>query len=283
MITFAKRTMKIFFRDKTAVFFSLLSVIIIIGMYALFLGDVWTQSWDFENTRAIIDNWIMSGLLAVVSVTSTMGAFGIMVEDRHKKIAKDFYSSPIKRSHLAAGYITGSFSIGLIMSIITFIAVEIYLLAKGGSLPNAETVIKILGLMVLTTITNTAMLFFIISFLKSQNAFGTASSIIGTLIGFLTGIYLPVGALPEGVQIVIKTFPISHAATLFRQFMMEPVMNSSFEGAPAETREYFSEFMGVTLTWSGKTIPVYVSIIILVVTALIFYGLSIINISRKSR
>lgn len=46
MIGFAKRNLKLFFRDKSAVFFSLLAVFIIIGLYALFLGDVWTGGME---------------------------------------------------------------------------------------------------------------------------------------------------------------------------------------------------------------------------------------------
>ena len=38
MSSFAIRNLKVFFRDKSAVFFSLLSVFIIVGMYALFFG-----------------------------------------------------------------------------------------------------------------------------------------------------------------------------------------------------------------------------------------------------
>lgn len=36
MINLAVRNLKIFFRDKSSVFFSFLSVIIIIGLYVLF-------------------------------------------------------------------------------------------------------------------------------------------------------------------------------------------------------------------------------------------------------
>ena len=39
MIRFAKRNLMVFFRDKSAVFFSLLSALIIVALYALFLGD----------------------------------------------------------------------------------------------------------------------------------------------------------------------------------------------------------------------------------------------------
>jgi hypothetical protein len=37
MIFFGIRNLKVFFKDRTAVFFSLLAVFIIIGLYALFL------------------------------------------------------------------------------------------------------------------------------------------------------------------------------------------------------------------------------------------------------
>ena len=93
MLTFAQLNLKLFFRDKSAVFFSLLAVFIIIGLYALFLGDVWTDSLsDLANARQLMDSWIMAGLLAVTSITTTMGAFGVMVDDRSKKIDKDFAS-----------------------------------------------------------------------------------------------------------------------------------------------------------------------------------------------
>ena len=39
MLNFTQRNLKVFFRQKSAVFFSLLGVILVIGLYVLFLGD----------------------------------------------------------------------------------------------------------------------------------------------------------------------------------------------------------------------------------------------------
>lgn len=172
MINFAKRNLKVFFRDKSSVFFSLLAVFIIIGLYALFLGDVWVNSFQgMTGVRYLMDSWIMAGLLAVTSVTTTMGAFGIMVEDKAKKTIKDFTSSPIKRSSIAGGYIISSFAIGIILSIITVILAEIYILANGGELMSFITLLKVLGLILLATFTNTSMVLFIVSFFKSSKCF----------------------------------------------------------------------------------------------------------------
>ena len=97
MIIFARRNLKLFFRDRAAVFFSLLAVFIIIGLYVLFLGE--TVMGNLEGVsggRFLMDSWIMAGLMAVTSVTTTMGAVAVVVDDRAKGIAKDFHTSPLK-------------------------------------------------------------------------------------------------------------------------------------------------------------------------------------------
>lgn len=284
MIGFSIRNLKIFFKDKASVFFSLLAVFIIIGMYALFLGDVWTNSFEgMTGVRYLMDSWIMAGLLAVTSVTTTMGAYGIMVDDKAKKLNKDFIASPIKRRSIVGGYVTGAIIIGIIMSIITCVLAEIYVILNGGQLMDTPAFIKVLGLIILSTITNSSIVLFLVSFFKSNNAFATASTIIGTVIGFLTGIYLPIGQLPNSVQWVIKIFPVSHAATLFRQVMMADPIAKTFEGAPTEVVADFEKLMGVKLFFGDTAATPLVSMIILIGTSVIFYILAILNVSRKSK
>ena len=69
-----KRNLLIFFRDRGSVFFSLLGVLIIIGLYVLFLGDIMVKDLgDLPGARFLMDSWIMSGLLAVTPVTTSLG------------------------------------------------------------------------------------------------------------------------------------------------------------------------------------------------------------------
>lgn len=284
MLTFAQRNLKLFFRDKSAVFFSLLAVFIIIGLYALFLGDVWTDSLsDLSNARQLMDSWIMAGLLAVTSITTTMGAFGVMVDDRSKKIDKDFASSPIKKRRLAGGYLLSAYMIGVIMSFLAFLLVQLYIVISGGEWLDFISLLQSMGLIFFTCFVNTSLVFFVVSFFKSQNAFATASTVIGTLIGFVTGIYLPVGTLPEAVQLVVKIFPVSHAAALFRQVLMKNQMEKAFEHAPSAYLEEFQDTMGVTFRFGDYTVTPVVSILILLFTAVLFYALATFNLSRKRR
>lgn len=284
MMAMTKRNLLVFFRDKASVFFSLLSVFIIIGLYVLFLGNVIVSGMeDIPGARALMDNWIMAGLLAVAGLTSTMGAFGTMVDDRHKKIIKDFSASPVSRWQLAGGYIVSAFLVGVIMSVITLVLAEIYIVAGGGELISALTLLKVLGVILLSVLSGSSMMYFLISFFKSQNAFAVASTVVGTLVGFLTGIYIPVGNLPSAVQLVVKIFPVSHAGSLFRQLMMEQPMTYSFNGAPAATVDSFKTELGVVFHFGSAEAGPLVNILVLLATTAVFYGLAVLNISRKSK
>lgn len=281
---FIKRNLLMFFRDKASVFFSLLAVFIIIALYALFLGDVWTSSLNtLPNADVIMKLWIMAGLTAVTSATTTMGAFGTMVEDKARGTYKDFSAAPISRMSISGGYVISSYIIGVIMTIVAFVLALIYLVVSGAPLPAAITFLKIFGLILLSTLTNTALIFLVVSFFKSINAYSTASTVVGTLIGFITGIYLPIGNLPEAVQTVVKLFPVSHAASLMREVMMRDMLNESFAGAPAEYMTDFCESMGVTYRFGDTVVTPLASVIVLVGSAILFFAIATFMMSRKKK
>ncbi len=281
-----KRNLKLFFRDRTSVFFSLLAVFIIIGLYVLFLGNMLVRDLGDilgDNTRFIIDSWVMAGILAVIAITTTMGALGTMVEDKKDKILNDFMSAPLKRSQLAGGYIVSSFIIGIIMSIVALIIAEIYILANGGQLLGLMSLLKILGVMLLSVFTSSSMVFFMVTFFKSTKAYNTASTIIGTLIGFLTGIYIPIGSFPSSVQTIIKIFPMSHAASLFRQIMLAEPLSQAFANAPAEMLTGFKQTMGIVFFVGDKELSPLINILVLAGTGTVFLFLTIVSISVKKK
>ncbi|WP_422486934.1 ABC transporter permease [Gudongella sp. DL1XJH-153] len=282
MIQFALRSLKIFFRDKSAVFFSLLAVFIIIGLYVLFLGDmVSVGEMSSDETRFLMDSWIMGGLLAVTSMTTTMGAFGIMVDDQHKKLIKDFNSSPIKRSEIVGGYLLSTFSIGIIITLIALILGQGYIVFAGGEILNLSQLARVCGVLILSVLASSSMVALLVSFFKSNNAFSAASTVIGTLIGFLTGIYVPIGVLPASVQTAIKLFPISHAAALFRQIYTEVSVIKAFEGAPAQVINDFNIELGIVFKAGEKIMEPIHHILVLVATTVVFFGISVYRFNIK--
>lgn len=284
MTALISRNLKVYFRDKASVFFSLLAVMIIFAMYLLFLGNVWTSNLPkVDGVKALMDSWIMSGLLAVTSVTTVMGAFGTMVDDRSHNIIKDFNASPISRAKIVAGYELASFTVGALMSLLAFALSECYIVVRGGELLAPLPMLTMVGLILLASLCNTALVSFVISFFKSQNAFGTASSILGTLVGFLTGIYLPIGILPDAMQFVVKIFPVSHAALLMRNVMMQTSLHQVFGGAPAAVAQEFEEQMGVVFRFGSQTVSGTTSLLILAGTTLLFYALSTWRFGLKNK
>lgn len=281
---FVLRNLRVFFRDKSAVFFSLLAVFVVLGLYVLFLGDVWVDGFsDQEGVRFLMNSWIMAGLLAITAMTTTMGAFGLMVEDRAKKLIKDFTVAPMRRGVLAGGYLAAAVIVGLLMSLVALVFAEGYILAEGGRLLSLQALAKVLGLIVLSVCASSSMVFFMVSFFKSQNAFATASTIVGTLAGFLTGVYVPMGSLPASVQLAIKLFPISHAAALFRRVMMEEPLGSVFAGAPVSQLADFEQNMGVTLLMGERVISPLSGVLFLIASTALFFGLAVLNLSRKQK
>ena len=148
-----ERNLKVFFRDKASVFFSLLAVLIIFLLYMLFLGDVWQQNLPkVAGTRAMMDSWIMAGVLAVTSLTTVMGAFGTMVDDRQNKIVKDFSASPVSRGKIVAGYEIASFLVGSIMSLLGFVFAEVYIVMRGGAMLAVGPALESIGLILLSAL-----------------------------------------------------------------------------------------------------------------------------------
>lgn len=282
MIHFASRNIKLYFRDKATVFFSLLSVFIIIGLYVLFLGNVWTSEFpNQEYGKFIMNSWIMAGLISVTGFTTAIGAFGIMIQDRELKIEKDFLSAPVKRSSLASGYLLSAYSISVIMSLIALILGEIFIIAEGGELLGAVAIVKIIGIILANSFLSVSMIQVIIGFIHTGNAFSAFSTVIGTLIGFLTGIYLPIGQLPDGVQTIIRIFPISHSASLARQIFMDIPLKIGFNGAPEAVISSFKELMGVIFLVGNKEITPVMSLSYMLLIGVLCFVIAVLNLSRR--
>ena len=284
MISFVSRNLKVFFRDKTAVFFSLLAVLIVLGLYIFFLGDVWIDSFpNIKGVKNLMNCWIIAGLIGVTSVTANMGAFGTMIEDKSKNKIKDFYVSPIKKSKIVGGYIISSFIVGSMMSVVTLIISQIYLVYSGVDVLNFKELTEVFLIILMTSLSNSAMILFIVSLFSSEKAFSTASTIVGTLIGFITGIYLPISMLPDSVQIIVKLVPTSHGISILRQIFMKKQMDISFADVPTNYINEFKESMGVVYYINDKLVSNTTSVFILIASTIIFFFLAVLILYKKKK
>ena len=276
-----KRIILLFFRDKANVFFSLLAVFIIIGLYVLFLGDMMEGMLQHQlgglmsdKIRVVMASITLAGMVAVTSVTGCMGALGISVDDK-EIAAKDFLTSPAPRSKITTGYIIGSATVGFIMTLAALVLSLAYILTRGGSIPGLTDIARLLLTVTLSVLCGNSIVYFLSVFVKTQNAFAAVSTVIGTLIGFLMGIYIPIGQLPDAVQMVIKFFPMSHAASMFRQVLVDVELAELFAQAPPEALQSFREMFGIVFIYGDISSSFWLSATVLALTTVVFFLLSL--------
>ncbi len=284
MNALVKRNLLIFFRDKGSVFFSLLGVLIIFALYVLFLGDLAAQGIQgISGARLLMDRWIMSGLLAVTPITTALGAMGVLLDDKNRGMFKDFSVAPLKRSIVTASYLTSGFLISLILTLVTWLLSELYVVACGGTWLSIQEAVTVLALVLFMTASSSLVMFYLISWFKSSNAYAAASMVLGTLIGFLTGIYIPIGSLPKPVQVAIKLFPPSHAAVAFRQVTMNRPLTLSFQSLPAQALTSFRLALGIDFEVGDRLLPALLGLAYLLLLVLIVLGLTLHRMRKKEK
>lgn len=273
MITLIKRNMKLFFYDKTAVFFSFMAVFVVLGLYVCFLGEMMIQPLkeSFPQTaREISDTWIMAGTLGIVSLTTSLSVLGIIIDDKSKGIRRDFEVSPLTSAKINTAYLLSTVIITCFVSLVTLCIGQLYIVAYGGVWLHIDTCLQLIGIMLLSVLSCTCMLYFMMSFFKSATSFSNVTTIIGTLSGFLMGIYVPVGALPNVLQTIISLFPPSHGASLYRNVMMQDVLERSFQG-PIDSS--FKKQFGLMFQYGDHMSTMMDSILILLGAGCIFFFL----------
>jgi len=281
MLNFAQRNLRIYFRQKAAVFASLLGVFIIVALYALFLGDAYT----FEgavNPKHLMDTWMIAGIIAITPFTTSIGALGAMVDDKVEGNLNDFYSSPVKRVKIVGGYVLSSLTVGFILSLAAFVLGQAYIILRGGELLSALNMLYMLGAILLSVLLSGTMGFLIVCFVNGKNAYMIVSTVIGSVTGFLTGIYVPVGQMGENVQWLVKLFPVTHTSVIIRRIMCAQAIEENFAGADEFAAEY-SRLMGIHLEFGDRTMPIWLHCVIVGGLSVLFFTLAVLKVSKEKR
>lgn len=283
------RNVNLYFRDKASVFFSLIGALILILVYVLFLSNNQLNSVreqvsgliKEENLSYLINTWILAGILSITTLTSSLGALGFMVNDKENKVIRDFKSSPLSMSTYPMAGVISAFIIGVIISLIVFIVYGLYIFVDTGYYFTLEIIIKTIGLIFISSMMNSSIMGLLVSFISTNSAFSAVSLIIGTSIGFINGMYIPIGQLSDTIQRVLKLLPFSHIASLFRQVLMKDSIDITFSGAPQAAVDIYTNTLGVILEWKGEPISLTLSIAFILAVFTVSLVLFFINFRRK--
>ena len=285
MLELISRNRKVYTRDRLAFAMSFLSVIILILVYQVFLGQIQIDAIkealnsDTASTDTIqmVNYWLISGLTTIISMTSTLGAFGVMVSDREKKLSEDFKVSPVSNFKIELSYAIFAILFGIVMTLFSCIF-AIGMFNGFSSLLDFSTTdyLSILGIVSMGTVLAATIILPILAFIRTSSAFTTLSTIVGTFIGFISGVYLSIGSVGESLQQVMTWFPLTQVNALLKQILMKDAISKVLDHAPSTVIMNYKESYGVILqNPSGEHLSTqfmfaYISIIIVVLLGVHF-------------
>ena len=266
-ITLTRRNCMVFLRDRAAVFFSLLSMLIVLMLMGVFLGNMNVESitgllaeygggrdamQDQENATHLVQYWTLAGLMVVNALTVTLTVIGIMVNDANENRLESFYCAPVHRNIIALSYISAAVLIGMLFCLITLGISLCYIYATGGTLLSTGAVLRIIGYTLMNVCIFAIIMYMLALFVKSSSAWSGIATVVGTLVGFVGAIYLPMGNLPSGVANVLKYIPILHGTSLMRKVCCEEAIQTTFANMPQEVIDGYKEFMGISVMMGEK-------------------------------
>lgn len=282
------RNLRLFFRDRLNVFFSLLSGIILFVLYTLFLARLQTDGLEAQfpqasarEVRAFIDSWMFSGIILLTTITSGMGAMSLLVDDGYSRRFADFLVSPIRRGQLVLGYLISAVTVSLIMSGVVLVLSVLYLGVVDGVWLSLATLMRIVAFIVLCCFSFTALSAFVVSFVRTPGAFSAFATVVGTILGFVAGAYIPIGSLPPAVGDVINALPFSQGGMLLRREFTVDSLPALADVAQAEAS--LRVFYGIDAYVGDARIDPWIAVGVLLLFAVGFTALAAGRIRSRIR
>lgn len=286
MFELISRNYKVYTRDRMAFFMSFLSVIVLVLVYQIFLGKIQIDAIKVAlnrktistDTIQMVNYWLIAGLTTIISMTGTLGAFGTMVSDREKKLSEDFKVSPTSTMIIEISYAIFAIFFGIILTMFSCIF-AIGILNGFSSLLDFSVMdyVIIFGIVSLGTILSAAIILPVLAFIQTSSAFTILSTIVGTFIGFISGVYLSIGSVERTLQEVMAWFPLTQINALLKQVLMKDSLTKVFDKADYSVAADYKESYGVILknasgeAFTNRFMLTYCLVIILVFLMLHFF------------
>ncbi len=292
LLALIRRNNKMFFKDKGLFFTSLITPIILLVLYATFLGKVYHDSFlsvmpeTISISEKLINGFtggqLISSLLAVSCVTVAFCSNMLMVQDKISGARMDFTVTPVNRSFLALGYYISSVFSTLLICLFTILIGFLYLVAIGWYLSIADLFLLLL-VVFLTILFGTALSSIINYFLSSQGQVSAVGTIVSSGYGFLCGAYMPLSQFGGTLQKILSFLPGTYATSLIRNHTLRGVFIAmEQEGLPKEAVDEIRKAFDCELFFFNRNVTVSHMYLILGSTVLILIGLCIfMNLKKK--
>jgi len=237
LVSLVRRDIKIFYRTKGNIFFSLLSVIILVVLHFAIFQQMYTDNWAHNMAQIpgfsverlhlqwMTDSLVFAAIIPIGAVTTSLTTLGLMVSDRETNTLSDFLVSPIRRGSLLTSYLASSFIDCFVMLAGFVVFFQIYFLIVYGVGFALVQVGMILLVMIGSLIFANAFILLLISFFKTQQSLSAVGAIVGTLIGFVNGAFIPLGMFGDTVGTIFSALPFAQITVLSRGAFLHTLEN----------------------------------------------------------
>ena len=277
--TLIKRNIKLFFKDKGMFFTALITPVILLVLYATFLGNVYRDSLTagipdgIELSKNIIDGLVgsqlISSILAVSCVTVAFCSNFLMVQDKATGVIKDFKTSPAKSSTLSISYYIATLASTLIICLAAAAVCLIYSATVGWYMSLSDILYLLLDI-VLLALFGTALSSVINFFLSTQGQIGAVGTIVSSGYGFICGAYMPISSFSAGLQRVISFLPGTYGTSLVRNHTMRGALaEMQTQGVPVEVINELKSALDLNLEFLGQQVSISSMYLILIAAIVI--------------
>ena len=292
LICLIKRNSKLFFKDIGMFVTALITPLILLVLYVTFLGKVYKDSLalsippSFTLSEGVLDAAIaaqlFASLLAVSCITVSFCANMLMVQDKANNTRLDLTVSPINPSKLALGYYISTLISTLIICAVTCIASFIYIASIGWYFTFTDILLILLDIFLLVML-GTALSSVINFFLSTQGQISAVGTIVSSGYGFISGAYMPISQLNEGLQSVIMFLPGTYATSLLKRHCMRGVFEKmSEDGLTQDIINSLKDSIDCNLYFFGAPVSEPVMYAILIGSVALFASIYIVfNIKAK--
>ena len=252
-----KRDTKLFFKDKGLFFTSLITPLILLVLYSVFLGKVYKDSFlmavpeglviEDSLMNGLVGGQLLSSLLAVCCVTVAFCSNLLMVQDKSSGAYKDLTVSPVKTGTLSLAYYLSCAFSTFVVCFVALVAGLFYLYVTGWYMTLSH-ILVLVGDVVIMVLFGTSLSSLVICKLTTQGQASAVGSIVSSVYGFVCGAYMPISSFPEGLQKVLGFLPGTYGTSLLRNHCLDGVFEEMQRQAlPSELITGFKDVVDCNL------------------------------------
>lgn len=257
-----KRNVLLFFKDWQSILFSLLTSIIVLVLYLLFLKGTFVSAIQsameqYPGLASMVPQkdidmfanlFLLSGILGSAMISVPFSCITVLVKDRANKVDYDILSTPLKRGQIIFAYFVSAVLTSTLLTDIILAAGLIGIRMQGNMYLNASQVVKAFSIVALGSISASAIFMIIVLYFKTVSACEAFFGILSAASGFVIGAYIPISQFSNEVQTVCNLFPASQITIMLRNILLNGLLehiNISLQGVDQgmfvlSLKEYFT-------------------------------------------